>query len=166
MFVDTTPESELKNCIQKAADKNKIPIKVIEKASNLIKRNIQKSNPFSKSHCGRRDCMMCKIKCKTNDRIRGIVYQLECRDCRKVLYRGQTSRSGNERINKHFHDWEAHKAGKRAKKSLLWEDSCNHHNNDNFNANVTVLTKFRWPYKAITNGIHNDRRTDWWRSND
>ena len=37
MFVDTTPESELKNRIQKAADKNKIPIKVIEKASNSIK---------------------------------------------------------------------------------------------------------------------------------
>ena len=94
--------------------------------------------------------MMCKIKCKTNCRIRGIVYQLDCRDCRKVLYRGQTSRSGNKRINEHFLDWEAHKAGKRAKKSLLWEHSCNHHNNDNFNANVTALSQnFGDPTKRL-----------------
>ena len=83
--------------------------------------------------------MMCKVECKQI----GIVYQLDCRDCRKILVRGQTSRSGIERINEHFLDWEEHEAGKRAKKNLLWEHSCTHHNNDNFNANVTVLSLFR-----------------------
>ena len=61
MFVDTTAESELKN----PQIRTKFPSKVIEKASNSIKPNIQKSNPFSKSHCGRRGCIMCKIECKT-----------------------------------------------------------------------------------------------------
>ena len=91
-----------------------------------------------------------------------MVYQLECRDCRKVLYRGQTSRSGNERINEHFLDWVAHKAGKRTKKSLLWEYSCNHHNNDNFNANVTVLSQnFGDPTKRlITESIMIDELID------
>ena len=82
---------------------------------------------------------MCKAECKTN--CRGIVYQLDCRECCKILYRGQTSRSGNERINAHFLDWEEHKAGKRAKKSILWEHSCTHHNSDNYNDNVSVLSQ-------------------------
>ena len=140
MFVDTTPESQLKNRIQKSANKNKIPIKVIEKTNNSIKRNIQKSNPFSKSHCGRTDCIMCKLETKTSCRIRGIVYQLDCSDCCKILYRGQTSRSGYERINEHFLDWNENKAGKRTKKSLLWEHSCAHHNSEEFNVTVTVLS--------------------------
>ena len=60
--------------------------------------------------------MVCKVECKTNCGIRGMVYQLDCRYCRKILYRGQTSRSGNERINEHFLDWEEHKAGKEQRK--------------------------------------------------
>ena len=62
----------------------------------------------------------------------------------------------------HFLDWEAHKAGKRAKKSLLWEHSCNHHNKDNFNANVTVLSQnFGDPTKRlITESIMIDELID------
>ena len=57
------------------------------------------------------------------------------------MYRGQTSRSGNDRIIEHFLDWEGHKAGKRAKKSFLREHSCTRLNSDDFNANVTVLSQ-------------------------
>ena len=49
--------------------------------------------------------MMCRLECKTSCRIRGIVYEMVCADCRIIIYRGQTSRSGYERINEHFDEW-------------------------------------------------------------
>ena len=150
MFVDTTQNSELKNRVQKSSNKNKIPIKVVEKASNSVKRNIQKSNPFPKLHCGRADCIMCKLQCKTSCRIRGIVYQLGCDECRKILYRGQTSRSGYERINEHFLDWDDRKSKKNMKKSILWDHSNVHHNNNDFNVIVTVISQnFGDPTKRL-----------------
>ena len=162
MFVDATPNSELKNRVQKSANKNKVPIKVIEKVNNSIKRNIQKSNPFPILHCGREDCMMCKLKCKTSCRIRGIVYELVCTDCNKILYRGQSSRSGYERINEHFDDWEDRKANNNTKKSVLWEHSNIHHRNNEYNITITIISKnFGDPTKRlITESIRIDELDD------
>jgi len=53
MFVDATLNSELKNRIQKSANKNKVPFKVIEKVDKSIKGYIQKNSPFPALHCGR-----------------------------------------------------------------------------------------------------------------
>ena len=162
MFVDATPNSELKNRVQKSANKNKVPVKVIEKVNNSIKRNIQKSNPFPILHCGREDCMMCKLKCKTSCRIRGIVYELVCTDCNKILYRGQSSRSGYERINEHFDDWEDRKANNNTKKSVLWEHSNIHHRNNEYNITITIISKnFGDPTKRlITESIRIDELDD------
>ena len=102
MFILATPKSELKNRIQNTANKYKIPIKIIENVNESVKNNLQKSNPFKRSECGRQDCKMCQMGCKTSCRIRGIVYELKCDPCQKILYRGQTSRSGYDRINEHM----------------------------------------------------------------
>ena len=135
---------------------------MVEKANNSIKRNIQKSNPFPLLHCGREDCMMCKFRCKTSCRIRGIVYELVCADCNKILYRGQSSRSGYERINEHFDDWEENKTNKHTKKSVLWEHSINHHMNNAFNITITILSQnFGDPtQRLITESVRIDELHD------
>ena len=94
--------------------------------------------------------MMCKLRCKTSCRIRGIVHELVCTDCNKILYRGQSSRSGYERINEHFDDWEDHKSNKGMKKSVLWEHSNIHHRKNEFNITITIISKnFGDPTKRL-----------------
>ena len=85
MFVPATPDTELRNRIQNVANKYKIPIKMIEKVSDSVRKNLQKSNPFSLKKCARHDCMMCRLECKTSCRVRGIVYELVCADCEIVI---------------------------------------------------------------------------------
>ena len=46
MFVDTTPNGELKKRVEAACRKNKMRIKVVEKIDNTVKKELQKSNPF------------------------------------------------------------------------------------------------------------------------
>ena len=137
-------------------------MKIVEKANNSIKKNIQKSNPFPKENCRREDCVMCKLQCKTSCRIRGIVYQLDCDECRKILYRGQTSRCGYERINEHFADWEDRKTNNNTKKSILWDHSHAHHNNNDFKVSITILSQnFGDPTKRlITEAIMIDELDD------
>ena len=74
-------------------------------------------NESVKKKCGRTDCKMCEIGCKTDCCIRGIVYELLCVPCKKkILYRGQSGRSGYERINEHFDDWKESKDDTKEKK--------------------------------------------------
>ena len=120
MFIPATPDAELRNRIQNVANKYKIPIKIIEKVNDSVKKNLQKSNPFSLKKWARHDCMMCRLECKTSCRVRGIVYELVCADCEIVIYRGQTSRSGYERINEHFVDWDECK--KRINRERKYDD--------------------------------------------
>ena len=59
MFVDVTPNSEMKNRIQDACRKNKLKIKVVEKMNRTVKNALQRSNPYGWKHCGRHDCPTC-----------------------------------------------------------------------------------------------------------
>ena len=145
MFVNTTPNSELKNRIQKSARKYKIPIKVVETVNTSIKSTLQKSNPFGKFNCGRPDCRICSNGCEMNCRMRGVVYQLMCKECIKILYRGQTARSGYERVNEHFDEYEKCKPS-----SVLWKHAENHHNGRTFEVGVKILSRnFGDPMKRL-----------------
>ena len=158
MFISATPNSELKNRIQNTANKYKIPIKIVEKVNESVKKNLQKSNPFSSIKCGRTDCMMCKLECKTNCRIRGIVYQLICNDCDKILYCGQSSRSGYERINEHFDEWDESKKNNdknnrtsdNKKLPVMHNHSEKVHNNEDFDVKVKIISRnFGDPMKRL-----------------
>ena len=81
MFVDVTPNSELKHKIQDACKRNKIKVKVVEKMERTVKKTLQRSNPFGWKHCGREDCPTCGRGIHINCRSRGCVYEIECKDC-------------------------------------------------------------------------------------
>ena len=74
------------------------------------------------------------------------------------MYRGQTSRSGYERINEHFNDWEEskninnrnnRKLGNK-KLSVLYNHSEKVHNSEDFNVKVQIISKnFGDPTKRL-----------------
>ena len=155
LYITPTPESELQKRIQNSANKYKIPIKVIERVNESVKKNIQKSNPFNLNNCGRFDCMMCRLGSKTSCRVRGIVYELRCVPCSIIVYRGQSSRSGYERINEHFDDWKECREKMRndqhaGEKSVLNYHSIKYHNNNDFQVEIKIISQnFGDPMKRL-----------------
>ena len=140
MFVDTTPNGELKRRVEKACKKNGMKIKVVEKVNSTMKREIQRSNPFGLEHCGRNDCVTCNLELQINCRKRGPVYEIYCVDCEETLetpekkYRGQTGRTTYHRMKEHFIKWE-----KGTEDSILHKHSAQCHGGDEFEVSVKVL---------------------------
>ena len=56
MMVDVTPGEVLNKRIEKAARKNKIK-KVVERVRITVKGLLQRSAPFKKNRCSRKDCV-------------------------------------------------------------------------------------------------------------
>ena len=137
MFVDVSENNELLREVQKAAKKNRLKIKVVEKMRNTIKTELQRSNPFKSRSCNRTTCIVCSLGIGKNIdcRTRGVVYQIECTECNRK-YRGQTGRSLSERINEHFHD-----LSKKKDKSTLFQHSMKHHDGKEFQMEVKILSK-------------------------
>ena len=71
--------------VEAACRRNKMRIKVVEKISNTVKKELQKSNPFGQGHCKRNDCVTCGLGLEINCRKRGLVYEMYCEDCRAAL---------------------------------------------------------------------------------
>ena len=84
MFVDTTPNGELKRRVETACKRNEMRIKVVEKISGTIKKELQRSNPFGQQHCKRTDCITFNLGLQINCRKRGPVYEIWCKDCKAV----------------------------------------------------------------------------------
>ena len=141
MFVEATKNSELKNKIRIAAKRNKVRIKIQERSGTKIKGLLQRSDPFSDKTCRRPTCIICTKEMGINCRTRGCVYQMTCKDCKdkanvKSKYRGQTSRSINERGGEHFDDWE-----KQREDTPLWTHSREHHNSGTFPVEIKILNR-------------------------
>ena len=135
MFVQATPNEEFKKEIQNCALKNRIHIKVREKVDNNIRRELQRSNPFKITTCGRESCIICEKDMGVDCRTRGCVYELRCEECRRK-YRGQTGNSIGERTNEHFDDW---KRGETS--SPLHRHSELYHGGKTFPVSVKVLER-------------------------
>ena len=141
MFVEATKNSELKNRIRIAAKRNKVKIKIQERSGTKIKGLLQRSDPFSEKTCKRPTCIICTNEMGINCRTRGCVYQMMCKDCEdradvRNKYRGQTSRSINERGGEHFDDWEKKKVD-----TPLWTHSREHHNGGTFPVEIKILNR-------------------------
>jgi hypothetical protein len=135
MFVQPTESSELKRKIQQIAKKNGVKMKVVEKAGQTVKKVLQRSNPFGKEVCGRRDCVVCTFGKPGECRERGCGYQLMCKtDKRK--YRGQTGRSVYERTKEELRDWK-----NKSDHSPLWRHSELYHDGQEFELEVSVTDK-------------------------
>ena len=137
MFVEVTPNSELKQRVQKACRKNNLKINVVEKMNRSVKTTLQRSNPFGWQSCGRPDCPTCNRDIKINCRARGCVYQIECVECKESvvkMYRGQTGRSIYERMKEHISKW-----SEEAEDSCLHAHSTEKHRGEQFRIDVKLL---------------------------
>ena len=102
MFVNATPNEILKKKVEQAAKKHKVKVKVVERRGNTMKRMLQKSDPFKKMACEERDCVICMEGIDVDCRMRGVVYEIMCKEegCNRK-YIGQTGRSLYERMKEH-----------------------------------------------------------------
>ena len=135
MFVQATKGGELKREIERCAKKNKVGLKVVEKVTHNIRKELQRSNPFKDDSCGKENCMVCRNSVGVDCRVRGCVYELVCEECQRK-YRGQTGNSIGERTNEHFDDW---KRGND--KSPLHRHSQLFHDGKRFPVSVKILRK-------------------------
>ena len=131
MFVDVTLNGEMKQRVEKAFRRNKMKVKVVEKIRRMVKKELQRSNPYEWEHCGRNDCVTCNRGIRINCRSRGLVYEIRCEDCERnvieKMYRGQTGRSTYERMKEHFSKWLS-----GAEDSPLHKHSVEYHNIEPF----------------------------------
>ena len=135
MFVEATPGGELRNKVQKLAERHRVRVKVVERVSTTVKKMVQKSDPFPKGDCGRGDCEVCPRKSNPNTdcRTTGCVYELTCKECDR-RYRGTTSRSVYHRTKTEVADWR-----KKVEDSPLWKHSQEHHNGNEFDMEISVM---------------------------
>ena len=116
-------------------------IKIQERPGVKLKTLLQRSDPFSKKKCNRRDCVVCTNELGIDCRCRGCVYEISCELCMdkrgvKNKYRGQTGRSTNERFGEHFDKWE-----KKDEDSPLWRHSVEHHGMSTFPVKARILDR-------------------------
>ena len=135
MFVQPTPGSVLKAKVQKIARKNRLRIKVVEKAGLTVKKVLQRSDPYERHSCGRVGCPMCDCGRYGECWSRGCVYQWMCKDDERK-YRGQTGRSVFERTKEEIRDWRNQKDF-----SPLWKHSLLYHNGEDFEVDIRVKSK-------------------------
>ena len=135
MFVQATKGSELKNVVQRLARKNKVKLRVVERAGLTMKKALQRSDPYEKKKCERADCVVCKYGRPGQCRSRGCGYQLMCKEDQKK-YKGQTGRSIYERVGEEIRDW-----GNRDEKSPLWRHSQLFHQGRDFDVEVKLTDK-------------------------
>ena len=134
--VDPTPGGELMKNVRKRLSKENLPkgrqIMVQESMGKSIRSLTSNSaDPDPKGHCERQKCLMCQSSpggSKGKCWISNITYSIECKTCWtndkiKVIYHGETSRSGFSRGIEHIEDLE-----KCDNKSPLWEHCKESHN--------------------------------------
>ena len=135
MFVQPTKDSQLKKKIQLIARRNGVRVKVVEKAGQTLKKELQRSNPFGKVACGREDCLVCKIGKPGECRKRGVVYQLKCKADRRK-YRGQTGRSVYKRLKVEMRAWSI-----KEQSSPLWRHSELFHGGQEFEVDIQIVNE-------------------------
>ena len=135
MSVEATPDGLLKKEIQKAVKKNKMKIKVVEKAGVTVKRLLQKSNPFEINKCKRNDCKICALNNEVDCKSRGCVYEVKCKSEDK-RYRGTTGRSIYERSKEEIEAWKT-----KDEKCPLWKHAMTYHNGEDYDIDIQVISR-------------------------
>ena len=133
IFVPATPGSRLKNRYMDEIKAAGFKIKVIEQSGVILKRMLQRSDPFREKECTNIDCLVCTTGKKGPCRSNGVTYELVCQLCRHK-YIGETSRSAYTRGKEHLRALE-----QREQSSVMWRHSRDKHggNVPGFTMNVT-----------------------------
>ena len=134
LFVQATPNEELRKKIQKEADKSGLRIKVCEKGGRTIRSLLQRSDVSPQMSCGDDQCVICKTKETGRCGKENCGYKIYCKVCRdnpnaegKIIpaeMHGETSRSSKIRCREHYN------ALKRKKNSNLYEHLVDMHGGD------------------------------------
>ena len=115
LFVPHTPGGGLQKLIQRAEDNfaalHKIPrVKVIERGGSKLQDLMWKKDPWSRTTCGKADCLICCSKSKKEGtamacRVESVCYVLSCDRCLeggvKAEYYGESARTGYLRGQEH-----------------------------------------------------------------
>ena len=105
-YVDATPDGSLANDCQKILHRCHLPVKVMEKTGDSIKRLLTKSNPFKTGNCDDDVCPICLRECGINCRASGVVYENYCvhHETCDGKYDGETGDVIKERFKEHLAD--------------------------------------------------------------
>ena len=139
LFIAATPNSELRDKLQREINKTDIKIKVIEKSGTKIIRHLQRNDPFKEKICVDNDkCLVCSGMNPGGCRDTGISYKINCTEECEYEYTGQTSTNGYTRGRKHEEDYKA-----KRDESALWKHCVNVHNNELQTFRMTIVDKCR-----------------------
>ena len=155
MFVTPTPGMVLAKALQKREEelnKNKKErVKMVEKGGLKIKDILGSKNPFKKSKCEQKTCLLCipselveidskeiKIPCNTNN----VGYRWGCVTCKKnnknIFYEGETGRSARIRGAEHVKDFM-----KNREKSVFLKHKMSDHPNEDMTFKMEITNRFK-----------------------
>ena len=147
LFITATPDSELKERLQKEIDKSSFRIKVVEKSGTKVVRMLQKNDPFKVKECRDKErCMVCSGNNPGSCRDSGVTYRIDCmgqhfenenEECDSV-YNGETGKNGYVRGSKHARDLIA-----KNDSSALWQHCMEKHGGVMQRFGMTIEDKVR-----------------------
>ena len=138
LFVAMTKNSELKRRYETEIRQSGLRVKVVERAGRTLKSQLQRSNPFGDGNCGREDCFVCTTSKVGNCNAESITYKIHG-DCRKHIYKGETSGNGYNRGNEHTRALNA----RDLKNSPLWKHCVEIHNGEIQRFSMSITGTYR-----------------------
>ena len=147
LFITATPNSELRDQLQKEIDKSSFKIKVVEKSGTKVVRMLQKNDPFKTKECRNKEgCMICSGNNPGSCRDSGITYRINCLGNRlededekcDSEYNGETGKVGYVRGGQHAAELRNHRDT-----SVLWQHCMEKHAGVEQNFEMTVLDRVR-----------------------
>ena len=141
LFVAMTKNSELKRRYETEIRQSGLRVKVVERTGRTLKSQLQRSNPFGDGNCGRGDCFICTTSKVGNCNAESITYKIHCEagDCRKHIYKGETSGNGYNRGNEHTRALNA----RDLKNSPLWRHCVEIHNGEIQRFSMSITGTYR-----------------------
>ena len=133
---------------------SKIRIKIIESGGVQLKHFLVQKDPFPKSKCERKKCIICKseesetmkFSCNSNN----VGYRLQCDTCLERgkirIYEGESSRSARIRGAEHLADFE-----KMRPKSVLFKHKLNEHRDEEMRNKMKITKKYQDPLTRQAN---------------
>ena len=101
IFIPATPGSVLKKRYEKVIDQAKMEIAVVEKPGDTLKKRLQRSDPFRRKFCDKKEkCMVCSGEGGGRCRDESVTYVVLCSEC-EARYIGETARNGHTRGIEH-----------------------------------------------------------------
>ena len=136
LFIQATPNSELRDKIQEEVRKNGVKMKVIEKSGTKLIRLLQRNDPFKQKKCLAEDCFVCTGRIPGACRDSVVTYDITSNGQCEYEYNGQTGQNAYTRGKVHIKDLE-----KKKEDSALWKHCVNVHESQIQHFEMKVLDR-------------------------